>query len=285
MRKEMEDFLNGLGPDELVQARRYIDRLLTTLQQTPGLVRPAPEGAPEHRRFERYEVNLPITYFRHSAARRPQGSVTAQEGLVRDIARGGVRFFANELLEPGEVLTLYLPRPVGVRKLFVEVRWAERRGGQIECGASFVGLDRVFAAQRTEERRSETVQLLVACEPCPEREALESLLVKNGYMVHMANSVPEACSALAEMDSAVLLAGAAMLVSEDERLLKAVEGLDGKVVSVALISASELDDPALAALRRCHDYIADTEHTQEVRLIIGRNAGRLLAAQARRAAP
>jgi hypothetical protein len=285
MRKELEEFLNGLGPDELVQARRYIERLLTTLQQTPGLVRPAPEGAPEHRQSERYEVNLPITYFRHAAARRPHGTVTAQEGLVRDIARGGVRFFAAESLEPDEVLTLYLPRPVGVRKLFVEVRWAERRGGQIECGAAFVGLDRVFAAQKAEERRSEAVRLLLACEPCPERDALQSLVVKNGYTVHMANSVPEACSELEKTESTMLLASAAMLVSEGERLLKAAEGLAGKVLSIALVSASELDDPALAALRRCHDYIADTEHAQEVRLIIGRNAGRLLAAQARRAAP
>ena len=143
----------------------------------------------------------------------------------------------------------------------------------------------MFAAQKTEERRSQAVQLLLACEPCPEREALESLLIKNGYTVYMANSVPEACSAIEKMDSAVLLASAAMLVGEDERLLKAAEGLGGKVVSIALVSASELDDPALATLRRCHDYIADTEHAQEVRLIIGRNAGRLLASQARRATP
>lgn len=285
MRKEVEEALRSLTAEELEHARRYIEHLLAKLQGSGALARKLPEGAADRRQFERYALNLPATYFRHAVARERPGAVEAQDALVRDIARGGVRFFANEALAPGEVLTLYMPRALGVRKLFIEVRWAERRGGQFECGASFVGLDRVFAAQKVEEQRSEAAQMLLVCAPGPERDGLRGLLVKQGYSVNIANGVPEACAALETLPSAVVLARGPMLLAEDARLLKAVEARRGAALSIALVPTSELDDPANAPLRGCSDFIADPTHAQEVRPVVARTCRRLAAAQGRRQAP
>jgi len=283
VRKELEEALESLTPDELLEARRYIDQLLATLEQSDGLARGVREEAVEQRAFERYSINLAVTYFRHGVASEGRGGAVVQDAVVRDIARGGVRFFTKDTLERGDLLTFYLPAQLGVRKLFVEVRWVKPRDGQLECGAAFVGLDRVFAAQKAELKRSEAVRMLVVCEPCAERDALADLLVKQGYQVDMANSVPEAVELLGRFRCALLLASAHMLKAEGVELLRAAEARKGEALSIALAEASELDSPENAALRRCHDYITQLDHPQEVRLIVARACQRLAAAQARAA--
>jgi CheY-like chemotaxis protein len=276
VRKEVEEVLRSLTVEELVEARRHIDRLLAELEQSEALARRAPAETSEQRQFERYSINLPVTYFRHAEP-------AVEDALVRDIARGGVRFFTREKLEPEEILTLYLPAQLGARKLLVEVRWVTPHGGQYECGASYVGLARVFAAQKAEQERSRAAEILVAWKPCPEREALADLLAKDGHSVDMANSVPEAVARLGRGAGGMVLATAAMLKAENQRLLKAVEARAGEILSVALIEPSELDDPSNAALLRCHDYIARPDRVQEVRVIVGRVHQRVVAARARRA--
>ena len=279
MDHSVEEVLNELTAEELLEARRLIDRLLEELRQQGGLARPAPEGMSEARQFERYSVNLQVTYFRHAAAQEKGGAAAVQDALVRDIARGGIRFFTAEILEPTEVLTFYLPRPLGIRKLFVEVRWVERRGGQFECGARFVGLDRVFAAQRTEERRSEAVQIILASEPSAELESLEKLIVQHGYSAYRANSVPEALAALDAHPRSILLGSAPLLLAEDARLIQAVEEGGGSILSVVVATPSELDDPQIAPRRRCHDYIVEPDHAHEVRVVVARVYRRLAAAE------
>jgi len=239
VREEVEGILRSLTVDELLEARRLVETVLSRLEATGRGAPLAPEGIGDRRHFSRYLVSIPVTYFRHGGAQSKEpGGLAAQDGVVRDISRNGIRFFTNERLEPNEVLTLYLPGPLGVRKLFVETMRVERRGQQYECGASFVGLDRVFAAQRAEEQRSEVARVLVVCEPCPEREALSDLLVKQGYTAHMANTVPEALAMLELHRCTLVVASAPMLLAEDERLLKHLDERRGDVLSAGRAGAT-----------------------------------------------
>lgn len=284
MREDLAQALQGLSADELLEARRYIDRLLDELSSRPGAQRPGPlPGASERRRFDRYSVNLTITYFRHSAKSKMGAAPPVREAVVRDISRGGLRFFATEAVEPNELLTVYLPGALGVRRLFVEVRRVERRGGQYECGCSFVGLDRVLAAQETVEKRGEAVHVLVVCEPCSERDALVDLLVKQGYSVHVANAVPEAAGVLNVHRCALVLAAAPLLLADGGRLLKELERRSEDVLSIALVKACDIDGPMGERLGSCHDFICEPSRSQEVRVVVGRTYRRLTALRARRA--
>lgn len=281
VRDEIAEALRGLTVDELLETRRYIDRLLTRLQDEPGAQRPpAPDGH-ERRRFSRYSVNLQVTYFRHGSASNVSAGASVREAVVRDISRGGVRFFSADPLEPNELLTVYLPGALGVRKLFVEVMRVERRGNQFECGASFVGLDRVFAAQKAEDERAET-PVLVACEPCPERDTLLELLVKQGYTTHVASSVPEASSMLNLHRCSLVIAASPLLLAEGGALLKELESRAGEVLSIAMVSAYEIDGPTGERLRACHDFLSEPDRAQEVRVVVGRTYRRLTALQARK---
>jgi len=282
MRKELDEALRGLSVEELLEARRLIDGLLAQLERAGGCVPHTPPDGAERRRFPRYAINLQVTYFRHRAAAGgvPAGSAVL-EAVVRDISRTGVRFFTNERLEIDEILTFYLPGPLGVRKLFVEVTRVEARGKQYECGASFIGLDRVLAAQRTEEQRTETAQVLVVSEPCPERDALANLLLRQGYAVHMANSVPDAVAMLGWRRCRIVLAAGPLLLAEGGRLLKELQRLRDEVLSIAIASASDMDGPDGEALRTCHDFICEPDRAQEVRVVLGRTYRRLTAALAR----
>ena len=283
MRKELEEALRSLSIEELLEARRLIDGLLTQLERASGPAHPPPGGA-EKRRLPRFAVNLAVTYFRHRAGSEGvPASSAVQEAVVRDISRSGVRFFTGERIEADEILTFYLPGPMGVRKLFVDVTRSEPRGKQFECGASFVGLDRVLAAQRTEEQRTEVAQVLVIGEPCPERDALGNLLLRQGYAVHMANSVPDALAMLSWRRCRIVLAAGPLLLAEEGRLAKELKALRGEVLSIALVSASDLDGPDGEALRACHDFISEPDRAQEVRVVLGRTFRRLAAALAREA--
>lgn len=282
MREELAQALRSLSVEELLEARRYIDRLLDELSRRPGAQRPGPpQGAAERRRFDRYSVSVPIGYFRHSATSTMGTDAPVREAVVRDISRGGLRFFATEALEPNELLTVYLPGALGVRRLFVEVRRVERRGAQYECGCSFVGLDRVLEAQEAEEERGETVQVLVVWEPCTERDALIDLLVKQGYSTHVANAVPEAAGMLNLHRCSLVLAAAPLLLAEGGELLKELERRSEDVLSIALIRASDVDGPTGERLSGCHDFISEPDRPQEVRVIVGRTYRRLTAMRAR----
>ena len=283
MRDDLANALRSLSVEELLEARRYIDRLLEDLASRPGAQRPAPQGVSERRRFDRYSVNLQVTYFRHSAKSTIGPGAPVRDAVVRDISRGGMRFFASEALEPSELLTVYLPGALGVRRLFVEVRRAERRGSQYECATSFVGLDRVLEAQKAEEERGEAVQVLVVCEPCPERDTLIDLLVKQGYTAHVANGVPEAMGMLTLHRCSLALAAAPLLLAEGGELLQALERRSSDVLTIAIVSTSDVDGPASERLRACHDFISEPERAQEVRVVVGRTYRRLTALRARQA--
>ena len=280
MRADIAEALRGLTVDELLETRRYIDRLLARLEDEPGAQRPpAPDGH-ERRRFSRYSVNLQVTYFRHGSTSNTGASPSVREAVVRDISRGGIRFFAADSLEPNELLTVYLPGALGVRKLFVEVERIERRGNQFECGASFVGLDRVFAAQKAEEERAET-PVLVVCEPFPERDTLLELLVKQGYTTHVASSVPEAANMLNLHRCSIVIAASPLLLDDGGTLLKELEARSGDVLSIAMISAYDIDGPIGERLRACHDFLSEPDRAQEVRVVVGRTYRRLTALRAR----
>ena len=120
VRDEIAEALRGLTVDELLETRRYIDRLLTRLQDDPGAQRPpAPDGH-ERRRFSRYSVNLQVTYFRHASASNVRAGPSVRDAVVRDISRGGIRFFAADPLERqgrpgfGKVAAEVVGKPVGV---------------------------------------------------------------------------------------------------------------------------------------------------------------------------
>lgn len=281
---EREEALRGVTADDLTEGRRLTEGLLAQLERSGSPARPVSPGVVERRRFGRYALNVPVTYFRHrdSATGKLLGTAV-QEAIVRDISRGGVRFFASEALDAGEVLTFYVPGPLGVRKLFVEIIHVEPRGGQFECGASFVGLDRVFAAQRVEDSRSETVHALLVGEPCPERDALAELLTKQGYTVHVANGVPDACAALSQEARGVVLATGPMLLAEGGRLANELNARRDDVLSIAIVSTSDIDQPESEPLRACHDFISEPGRAQEVRVVLGRTYRRLVAARARQA--
>lgn len=286
MRNEIAEALRSLTVNELLEARRLIDGLLVALENKPGSQRMPREDLANRRRFGRYSINLHVTYFRHgSRATAGPGGAPVQDAVVRDISRGGLRFFTNEELATGELLTVYLPGPLGVRKLFVEVSRTHKRGDQFECGASFVGLDRVFAAQRVEEERSQVVQVLVVCEPCTERQALTEILVNQGYVAHVANGVPEASSMLELHRCALVLATAPMLLAEDGRLLDELKAKEGDVLSIAVVSASDIDGAECERLRRCHDFLSEPDRAQEVRVVVGRTYRRLTAMRARQPEP
>jgi len=284
VRQDLAEALRSLSVEELLEARRYIDRLIEELADQPGAQRGAAPSGSEKRRFGRYSVSLQVTYFRHSTKSTVGPGAPVRDAVVRDISRGGVRFFANEALEPNELLTIYLPGALGVRKLFVEVRRVERRGDQYECGASFVGLDRVFEAQKAEEERGEAVQVLVVCEPCPERDTVTELLVKQGYTAHVANAVPEAVAMLNLHSCALVIAAAPLLLASGGELLKELEKRADEVLSIAMVSASDIDGPTGEGLRACHDFIAEPDRAQEVRVVVGRTYRRLTALRARQAA-
>ncbi|MFW6162210.1 MAG: PilZ domain-containing protein [Planctomycetota bacterium] len=284
MREDLAQALHGLSADELLETRRFIDRLLEQLSSHPGAQRPGPPpGASERRRFDRYSVNLSVTYFRHNARSQMGADAPVRDAVVRDISRGGLRFFATEALEPNELLTVYLPGALGVRRLFVEVRRIERRGNQYECGGSFVGLDRVVAAQEAREERGEIAQVLVACEPCTERDALVDLLVNQGYTVHVANAVPEAASMINVHPCSLVLAAAPLLLAEGGTLLKELGRRSENILSIALVKACDVDGPTGERLQTCHDFICEPHHPQEVRVVVGRTYRRLTALRARQA--
>ena len=282
MRNDIAEALRSLTVDELLSARRLIDSLLAGLKQQARSQRMPSDDLSERRRFGRYSINLHVTYFRHSSqSTAGPGGEPVQDAVVRDISRGGLRFFSNEALAEGELLTVYLPGPLGVRKLFVEVTRTHKRSDQFECGASFVGLDRVFAAQRVEEERSEAVQVLIVCEPCTERQALTEILVKQGYVAHVANSVPEASSMLELHRCALVLASAPMLLAENARLLDELMTKEGDILSIAIVSASDIDGADFERLRQCHDFLSEPDKAQEVRVVVGRTYRRLTAMRQR----
>ncbi|MFP4055832.1 MAG: PilZ domain-containing protein [Candidatus Brocadiia bacterium] len=278
MRQAIEEVLRSLSVEELREARRTIDELLA---RRAGPARPQPRGwgGPDRRAFERHPIDLEVSFLRH----RPggpgrRGEQGLHRAMVRDISRGGLRLFTRAGLEPGEVLTVYLPGSLGERRVFVEVARAERRGDQWECGASFVGLDRVLASHRPEEE-GRLAQVCVACEPGPERERLTGLLVKQGYTVYVANSVPEAVSLVGAHGCSLVLAAAPLLVAEGGRLVAELAARRQRVVTIALASASALEGPGGEALRACDDYIAEPQRPDEVGLVVGRCYRRLVAAR------
>jgi hypothetical protein len=281
VREDLATALRGLSADELLGARRYVERLLEELASRPGARRSPPSGVAERRRFDRYSVDLRATYLCHSTSADERPGGPRREAVVRDISRGGLRFFAHEALEPGELLTIHLPGPLGVRKLVAEVLRVERRGSQYQCAAAFVDLDRIVAARQGGEARAEAVRVLVAWEPCPERDALTDLLVKQGYTAHVANGVPEVLRVLALHRRVLVLASAPLLLADGGALLRELEGRAADVVSVAIATISELDGPGGPRLRACHDFLCEPDRPQEVRVVVGRACRRLLARRGR----
>jgi len=285
VRDDLAAALRGLPPEELLEARRYVERLVESAAERPGALRPAPPGVPERRRHARYWVNVRATYFRHSMDAADSQVGPLREAVVRDISRSGIRFFAHEALEPGELLTVHLPSPLGVRRLCAEVVRAERRGSQHECAAAFVDLDDVVAAERHAEREAAGVHVLVAAEEGPERDALTELLVKQGYTVHTANAVPEALAMVTLHRCAIVLATAPMLLADGGMLLLELGKRAADVLSIALVTVSDLDGPNAARLRACHDFLCEPDRPHAVQVIVGRAYRRLAARRARQAAP
>jgi len=286
VRKDIEEALRGQSVEELLETRQFIERLLAELETRQGSKRLLPPGMTERRRFDRYAIDLRVTCFRHSTrATMGPGGAPVQDAVVRDISRSGLRFFTAQALKANELLTVYLPGAVGVRKLFVEVMRVTQRGDQYECGASFVGLDRVLAAQKVEEERGEVMQVLVVCEPCAERDTLCKLLVNQGYTVHVANGVPEACSMLEVHSCGLVVASAPLLLSEGRRLLDELAARGEDCLTVAIVRAYEMDGPAFEPLRACHDFLSEPTSAQEVRVVMGRVYRRLTAKRTRQAPP
>lgn len=282
MRAQVEDALRSLTIGELVEARRFIDGLLTQLQDSGEAAPGQPPAGLERRRFGRYALDLSVTYVRHrtsGASRLPR--LDLGEATVQDISRGGIGFATAEPLEVDEVLTVYLPGPMGVRKLYIEVLHVQLRGSRYECGAAFVGLDRVLAVQRTEPEVDDDVLVVLACEPGAEWDALANLLAKSGYSVRPAKSVPEACSMLAECAGCLLVATAPMMLAEGSKLLNASAARPNEVLSIVIISTSEVDRPENTALASCADFIADPTHAREVAVVVDRTYYRLAAAWSR----
>ena len=282
MRAQVEDALRSLTVGELVEARGFIDDLLSQLQDSGEAARGQPPGGLERRRFGRYAFDLSVTYVRHrasGASRLPR--LDLGEATVQDISRGGIGFSTAEPLKVDEVLTVYLPGPMGVRKLYVEVLRVQLCGNRYECGAAFVGLDRVLAVQRTEPEVDDDVLVVLACELGAERDALANLLARSGYGVRPANSVPEACSILTECARCLLVATAPMMLGEGSKLLEASAARPNEVLSIAIVSTSEVDRPENTALASCADFIGDPTHAREVAVVVGRTCHRLAVASSR----
>ena len=97
-----------------------------------------------------------------------------------------------------------------------------------------------------------------------------------------ASSVPDAVAALATQAPGIVLAAGPLLVAEGSRLLRELQARADEVLSIALASPSDLDGPEAQALRACHDFIAEPDRAQEVRVVVGRTYRRLTAQRARR---
>ena len=282
MRDQAERFLRSLRVGELLEAREIIEELLRAAEESPEAAPAAQGPATERRRFSRHTLSLPVTYFRHRAAGSAHRSAAGvRHAVVRDISRGGIRLVATEPLVPDEVLTVYLPGPLGVRKLFVSVTHVQKRGARYECGAAFVGFDRVYSAHRTEVKREESAQVLVACEPSKDRNALADLLAKQGYVPIVANSVPEACETLEGSACPLIVAGPSMLLAEEGRLLDELEARGDGVLSILFISACDVDLPENERVAHCDDLLSAPPWGEEVRSILRRASERLTARRAR----
>jgi len=221
-----------------------------------------PEGVRENRTFERYSVDLPLSYLPHSAALRRTGPAL-RKAIARDVSRSGVRF---------------LPRPAGTRKLLAEVCWSRPCEDGFECGARFVGLEGLLD-QRT--ALPHHCAVVLACEPGPRRAALRNLLVKDGYYVVEANGVPEAAKALASGEPLIVIGTPGMFLAEGERLLRACEEEAGRVVTVVLREGYEPSPQADTLAPRCHDHIAHPDRPPEVLVVVERAWRRLVAGAGR----
>lgn len=277
MKAELREALRQLAEDELLEVRDYVDRLLAALRASGA----SPQGnraAQEKRRFERYSLDFPVNYLPHSAARRHRGQAPLRQAVARDISRSGVRLLCREALRAGERLSLYLPRATGTRKVLAQVTWCRRVEEGFECGARFLGFERLLA-----ERPSgpQGCQVVVACEPGPQRAALRDLLVKDGYYVVMANGVPEVVADIAKGEPLILVASPAALLADEERLLRACEEARDTVVTIAIAPACEPEALPDTLLARCHDHISDPQRPEEVLMVVER-AWRRLAAAGRR---
>jgi len=281
MRDEVEDALRSLSVEELLEAQRLVDSMLAGLVRLGRTLHHTPQGVSERRRYPRYPVNLQTTYTRERVCPGGAPAETAFQGaVVRDISRGGVRFFTGERVEVGEILTFYLPGESGVRKLFVEVMRVTPRGEQFECGGAFVGLDRVLVARRTQGQKAETPEVLVVAQSDPERDALVNLLLRQGYGVDLANSAQEALRKLTKHGYRIVLAAGSLLLATKGRLLDELRALKGDFRIIAIASASELEGPDGQALRTCDDFICEPERAQEVQAVLGRTCLRRAVADA-----
>ncbi len=278
MKADLRDALRQLTEAELLEVRDFVDRLLARLRAEGVAPRGVAEGIRDKRRFERYSVDLPISYLPHSAARRRSGPAL-RKATARDISRGGVRLVAGERLRAGERISLYLPRPAGTKKLLAEVCWSRPCEGGFECGARFVGLEGLLDQRPGLPHHCAVV---LACEPGPRRAALRDLLVKDGYYVVEANGVPEAAKTLESGEPLIVIGAPAMFLAEDERLLRACQGAEERVVTILLRKGYEPSPEAEAAMARCHDHIAYPDRPAEVLVVVERAWRRLVAGAGRR---
>jgi len=277
MRADLREALRQLTEAELLEVRDFVDRLLARLRAEGVAPRGVPEGVRENRTFERYSVDLPLSYLPHSAALRRTGPAL-RKAIARDVSRSGVRFVASERLRVGERISLYLPRPAGTRKLLAEVCWSRPCEDGFECGARFVGLEGLLD-QRT--ALPHHCAVVLACEPGPRRAALRNLLVKDGYYVVEANGVPEAAKALASGEPLIVIGTPGMFLAEGERLLRACEEEAGRVVTVVLREGYEPSPQADTLAPRCHDHIAHPDRPPEVLVVVERAWRRLVAGAGR----
>jgi len=278
MKAELRDALRQLTEAELLEVRDYVDRLLARLRAEGVAPRSVPEGVRESRRFERYSVDLPISYLPHSAARRRSGPAL-RRATARDVSRRGVRFVAGERLRVGERISLYLPRPAGTKKLLAEVCWSRPCEDGFECGARFVGLEDLLD-QRT--GLPGHCAVVLACDPGPRRAALRNLLVKDGYYVVEANGVPEAASTLHSGEPVIMIGTPDVFLAEGERLARACEDAGERAVTIVLREGYEPSPETEALVARCHDHIANPDRPAEVLVVVERAWRRLAAAAGRR---
>ena len=81
---------------------------------------------------------------------------------------------------------------------------------------------------------------------------------------------------------ALVLATAPLLLAEDARLLDELRALEGDVLSIAIVSSSDIDGPEYERVRACHDFLSEPDRPQEIRVVVGRTYRRLAAMRARR---
>lgn len=248
MHQGLERLLDSLTTGELLEARRHVANLLTARQiEGRGAVHQPPPGATEQRRFDRYVLDVPMSYVRHAdeGAGHPD-NVTPREALLKDISCGGIGFSTDAALAPHEFLTVYLAVPDGVRKLIVEVLRSIAGDGRYQCGAEFVGVDRFLDAHAIESQQADLPKVLVVDRPGEARDALVAFLTRRNCFPLVAASVAEARALLLRHEVELVLGEARLLLGKDAVLLRELATADGviSVVMTVISAPSPAETPA-----------------------------------------